>query len=304
MLRSPVESLARHRGTTAGVVIAMAASLWLVAALGSAIIQIQNGADAWWDEFYPVVYLDSGTTEAEVDQVRDEIDSLSQVSAVTVESAEAMVDRLAEEFGADEVRAMGVEASMMPTALVVQPSIWRPGEPELVARLEAMKVRQSVMDVDAPEPGALSWLKRGRTVVGGVAAAVVAVFGASVIGLASFLRHLQYRHRRENHLLEVFGATPMALRRATLFRGLVLGTAAGVVAAIGFLPWALAADGVVAEVAGTGAMSAATSAIVSVVILTTGAVVGIVAGWGCARPFEERGDERMESLLEWEDEAT
>ena len=301
-MRSPLDSLGHHRAATAGVVLALAASMWLVAAVGVAVFQIQQGASTWWASFSPVVYLEGGADSEEVERLRTEIEGWSEVSTVTVEGPQKMMARLKEEFGAEEVEAMGVEASMMPTALVVTPRLWRPKEVELVARLEAMEVRRSVVEVEAPAPGALDWMERGRSVAAGVLIAAAISLMASLIGFSSFLRHLQYRHRRENHLLEVFGASRWALRRPTLIRSLVLGTTAGAVAAIGFLPWVLTVDGFVEEVVGAGAMTATEMALWSVALVALGSGLGAALGWRCSRPHDVGTGAVMESLLEWENE--
>ena len=302
MLRSPLESLGRHRLATVGVVMALAASMWLMAALGASVVQIQAGAVAWWEQFVPVVYLEEGVDEAEVAYLREEIEEWSAVASVTVETADEFVDRLKAEFGTEEVEAMGVEASMMPTALIVEPRVWQIGEAELVARLEAMEVRRSVMDVEAPEPGVLSWMESGRSLLIGAVVAVVVVAGASLVGMVGLLRNIQHRHRRENHLLEVFGASPGALRRPTVIRGLALGTAGGLMAALGFLPWALALDGFFVAIVGVGAMPATVSAIWALGLIAAGVVVGLVAGWGCSRSPKKGRTQGMESILEWEQE--
>lgn len=304
MLRSPLASVSRQPVAAVGAVLMLGASLWLLAALGASIVQLQQGTQSWWEQFGPAIFLESSVETEEVQSLGEEIESWSQVSSVYVEPPEEVADRLKEAVGRQEFEAMKVDESMMPTVLVVEPVLWRPGEVDLAARLEAMEVRQSVIEVDTPDPEALSWLERGRKLVVGAVVVVLLGSGGAAIGVGSFLRRIQRRQRRENYLLEIFGASPKRLRRPTMVRGMVLGAVAGLMAGVAFLPWAIWLDGFAAQWAGAEAMTATDSALWSLGLVAAGWAVGTVVGWRCGRPCAEDSSEGAgPSLLEWDEGA-
>ena len=302
MLRSPLEALAAHRITTIGVIVAVATSLWLVAALGASVVQAQTSADGWWEGFLPVVYLDPGAGQEKTNALADEIEEWAQVASVEVEGPDQAMERLEEQLGADEVRDMGVDETMMPTSLVVHPHLWRSDQVEVIANAEALEVRSEVVGVDAPRAGALDWLDGARIVLVGLALAVFLALLSSLVAMTTFLRRIQAGERRENHLLEVFGASRSGLRRPTLWRGLVLGTSAGFVAAIGFLPWALLVDGLAVDVVGSGAFSAVRAGLWSCALIGAGLAIGVVVGWFGGRRPRRKNSGGMKGLLDWERE--
>ncbi len=304
MLRSPLAIFGEYRFTTVGVVLSVAMSLWLVAALLAAAVQVQSATEHWWDQFVPVVYLEAQVGSETADELRADILEWSQVESVEIEGPDEVLARLQEHLGEEEARQTGVDASMMPTALVVRPHLWRPGEVEVIARLEALNVRSAVLAVDAPEAGALSWLQRARQVVLGLAIVVFFGVGASLVGLAAFLRRLQELERRENHLLEIFGATALALRRPALWRGMILGAAAGTVAAAGFWPWSIMLDGFAVELVGSGTFTPVDSALWAGALVPAGVVLGAITGWICGRPTRTEETGKMQTLLDWQKDST
>ncbi len=304
MLRSPFTVFAQHRGTTAAMIFGLGAALWLVAATASGAVQLESAADGWWQQFSPAVYVDKPADGSSTRKLVAEISEWSEVGAVDVEGREEQFSALEEHLGPDEIGRLRVDESMMPTRIVVEPRLWRPGEVELVARIEALEVREEVVGIDAPGAGALAWMERARIAVGGVLIVVVIIAVVALIVLASWLRRLQQREWRENHLLEVFGASPTALRMATLWRGTVLGGAGGLVAAIGFLPWALVVDKLVVDLAGTGAMPAVRAALWAGGLVVVGLVAGAGVGWGCSRPSSDGRKQRADALLDWYGDST
>ncbi len=304
MLRSPLVVVSEFRLSAVGVILAMAAALWLLAAMSVSVMQVQTASQGWWERFVPVVYVDGAADSAQVQGLRDEIEEWPGVAEVEVDTPEAMLLRLGEYLGEEEIRATEVEASMMPTGLIVRPQIWRPGETDVVARAEALEVRHDVLAVDAPEPGALSWIGDLRMVAYGMGGIVFLGLFGTLLGLAGFLRRCQQREHQMSHLLEVFGASPSALMRPTLWRGLVLGGSAGAVAGIAFLPWSLAVDKLAVQMGGAGMMPALYSAAAAAVIALLGAVLGTVVAFLCRRPGRSESETASEGLLLWRREET
>ena len=297
MLRSPVAILGDHRVATVGVVMGVAVAMWFGAALVMSGVQLHQGATTWWEDFAPAVYLEPGISEEAVEAMAEEIAGWSSVAAVEVMDAEEMLALLQGHLGDEEVE---VTAMMMPTRLVVEPQIWRPAEVEVLARLEALEVRSSVIAVDAPRPGALAWLEQARRVaLGALVMALLGLLGA-LVGLGVLLRRLQELERRENHLLEVFGASPSSLSRPAVWRGTTLGIAAGVVGGGALLPWALFLENLMEELVGAGAIGALEAAVWAGVLVVVGAVLGGATGWICGRPSGRTDRDEKATLLEWD----
>ena len=299
MLRSPLQALGRYRGRTAVVALSLAVALWLVAALVTLAWEVEEKAYEWWDHFVPVVYLESGVDAGEVDAMVQEIEEWPRVSKVRVEGQEAFLERLMATPEWDE--GLGLEAAMMPTALVVRPSPWFPGEAEAVARVEALEVRESVLMVDAPGAESLEWVAPMRRLLWGVGAMTVLGLVASFLGLVGFLRGVHRRSRREYHLMERFGMRGSRLRSPSLWRGVAMGTGAGVVAAGALLVWLVALRQFSDALWGGAATSAMGALVMAVVLGLSGVLVGALAGWmGGFAHGDGVGDEANDSRLLWE----
>jgi cell division protein FtsX len=280
----------------------VATALWLVAAGGASALQFPQASQGWWEQYLPVVYLQAGIGAEEVDALKEEMEGWSAVSSVEVEDEEVSFARLEEALGVDEVREMGVSVEMMPVQLVGHPQVWRPGQVEIIARVEAMEMRDIVVEVDAPKAGALSWIQNGRIIASVFAVVVVLALLGALFTLGAFLRRLQEKERREYHLLEVFGASSAALRRPNLWRGMGLGTVAGGLAGMAFLPWSLSLDRFVAGIAGVGALPDILTALCAVALLPVGLFFGGLVGWISSRRSRARSPGKMEGLLDWERE--
>lgn len=305
MLRSPLEAFGRQRLVTATSMLALSVALWMIAGLGIAFIQLETAAEEWFEQFVPAVYLEAGVDGPDVASIESEIEGWSEISAVDVEPPEASLQRLRQHLGDDEVHRLGIDEAMMPTRVVVHPRWWRPGQIDVTSRIRALEVREYVVAVDVPESEAVLWVERGRLVFFGVGLAAALGLVAALLAMAMALRRFQERERQEYHLLEVFGATPTALRGPTIWRGMVLGAAAGLVAALGLLPWSIAVQGWVVETVGHGAFSALRSALWAAAVVPIGAAIGVVIGWCCRRPkaVDDASTEQSDGLLQWRRES-
>lgn len=303
MLRSPLEALGETRWQTVGVVVALAAALWMAAATVAAVDQLESVSEGWFESFVPAVYLEADVDDQKPAALAEELRDWSQVRDVDIEGPEVAFERLEEHLGDDEVRDLEVDEQMMPIRLVVHPQVWRPGSVEMLARAEALEERDYVVAVDVPSSRVAETVDRGRLVVWAVGAVAVVVLVAAMASLAMLLGRLRERERREHHLLEVFGASPGSLRLASLWRGMFVGAVAGVVAGVAFVGWSLLVDDVVARIAGESAMSAGRSALWASALAGAGLSIGGLVGWLCGRPGgRQDGGQQMESLLEWQRE--
>lgn len=300
MLRSPLEALGEQPATTAAAILALAAWLWMAAASATVYLQLKPTADAWFERSAPVVYLQPGAAEADIDELAREIEQWSQVEHTEFRSSEELLEALEERIGEEDTAALGIDGTVMPSGLVVVPRIWWADGVEFGERLETLVDRQSVVGIDAPEGRFVEWLRRGRTASVAVAICVVVGLAATLVMFGAVLRRMQRREWREKHLLEVFGASPASLKRATLVRGTAVGLAAGLVGATGYLPWTLIVDEMAVGVAGAGELSPVEAAAGAVGIAAVGLVIGVAAGWLCRGATKETDERAMKSLLTWE----
>lgn len=300
MLRSPLVALGKYRWSAAAVVVSLAAMLWFGASLGAVAAQVEEAGAKWWENFHPVVYLEAEVDPGVLAELVGEVEGWPGVGSLEIREPAAALRTLQEKLGEDEVQRLGVDERMMPTALLLSPTVWQPGQVELVARLKALEVRDEVVGVDVPDGQTLQWLNQGKRVLSGLGlAAFIGLLGA-LGGLAGFLRRLQEDERWENHLLEVFGAAPGVLRRASFWRGAALGAGAGVLAGAGFLPWALALDDIWAKVLGASAEGAVQAGLGAIGLVLIGLVLGGVTGWLVGEPAKRKSSGGMETLLRWE----
>jgi cell division protein FtsX len=302
MLRSPLELLGQHRGSLIAVGLVLTAAFWLLAALLAGFQQARHGVGQWWADYAPVVYLDADASESVRVGLAEELETWSPIRAVEVEDASVTFERLQDQLGVEEVEALGITPRFLPVRLVVDLRAWGPGEGEAMAQLKALEVRPEVIAVDVPAPRVRAQVNRVRSVLFGLAAMVVILFFAAFGNLAVFLRRLQEEEGLENHLLEVFGASPMALRRPTIWRGATLGAGSGVVAGALFLPWSFSLDRVVAGFVTSGGLEPVSAALFALALPLVGLLGGSLVGWVSAKPGRPHSVGKMESLLGWERE--
>lgn len=302
MLRSPLAALKRRRLHTAGVVVVMAVSMWMGAALVVGLQQLGATTEGAFQQFVPAVYLHQDVDDTRSAALQGEIQDWSGIATVEVESPEETFDRLEQQFGESELREMALDGQMMPTRLLVHPRVWQPDRVELLARIEALEEREGVVAVDVPSTEVFDWMQRGRIVVATGGAVVVLGLLGAVAALALLLRSIEWRRRRENYLLEMFGASDLSLRTPSLWRGGVVGGTAGVVAALMFVPWSLVLSDFTADIAGENVFSAVQSALWAGGLVAAGAAIGAAVGWFAASPSGPRDDERMEPLIRWSGE--
>ena len=299
MLRSPMEDLADQPWRTATAVVSLAVAMWMGAALLTLAWEVEEKAHGWWEQFVPVVYVDSGVDAEGLEAMVDEIEGWSRIAEVTIESQEAFLERLREAPEWDET--MGLEASMMPQGLVVKPSPWFVGEAEALAKIEALEVRDKVLMVDVPGAESLAWMEPARRMAWGLAFLVLLALMTAFAGIVAYLRELQRKGAKESYLLERFGMEGGRLRRPTWWRGLAIGASAGVLAAAAVLVWMVGLGQWSNALWGGSAVSAMDALRMSVAVGVLGAVLGFVAGWlgGYSHGAEGLGDGERTRLM-WE----
>ena len=303
MLRSPLTALGEWRTRVVLNFLGLGAMIWLVAASLTMVVQVESAGTQWWEGYQPVVYLDGVSGDEVAAALGEEIEAWRSGAKVNVEGREIVLERVVQDLGSEKVRKMGLSEEMMPLVLLVEMDMWGAGREEFIARLEALEVRDEVIGVEVPGADALSWINQGRGVFAGFGVVMVLLLLGVLGGMGSFLRQIQAGERRENHLLEVFGASPGGLVRASVVRGIVLGGGAGTMAALGFVPWVLVLEGFVDHFGTTAVVSAGQAALLGAGLIPAGMALGALVGLWSARPGGSgRQMSAMESLLEWESE--
>lgn len=301
MLRSPLAVLGEDRWMSFLVVLGHGAALWMLFVTAAMALQLEESAREWWGSYLPVIYVDSGDGGLYAEGLKEEVRGWSGSFEILYKGAEEILAEVSAEIGEEESLRLGLRPEMMPTVLVVELDLLRPGQDELIARIEALEVREEVLSVDVPGPEALDWVRKGRAVIGALGFAVVILYLFALAFLAVVLRHFQRKEGRENHLLELFGASSASLSRATWIRGATLGALSGGLGAALFVPWALSFLSFLDFLALRAILSAGTAALWALAMLCLATLAGFFVGLFCARPEKSCTESfRMESLLRWE----
>lgn len=299
-MRSPLVALGAHRLWTASVVLGLGALLSLGGVLGLASAQLEEAQESSAQQFWPAIYVEGQPESAQLEALIVELEGWPRVSAVHQRSPDESMALLRGRLGDEEVRRMGLDASLLPVVLEVEPSVGTWKAEALVAQVAALEVREEVVGVDLPETPALeamaAWGALGTGVWMGWA---LALLGA-LMGLGGLLWRLREEERAEQAMLERFGASRAALCRPTLMRGLVLGAAAGLLAASGTLVALNAMRRALEPLLLDATLGAAAAAPMIVAQLLGGVLLGAGVGWALRRPRAPR-DARgsLRPLLDW-----
>ncbi|RAL23095.1 hypothetical protein DL240_09420 [Lujinxingia litoralis] len=296
--------LGARRIWTLGVVLGLGALLWWggVVWLGSA--QLRQAQEGGAGHYWPAVYVEAQPEEATLEALIAELEGWSRVSAVHRREPAESMKVLKQRLGEEEVRRMGVEAAMLPVILEVEPAVMPGRSMELVAQVAALEVREEVVAVDLPEARALEAVAAWKVLGGGLWAGWLLGLLGGVLGLGGLLWRVREDERAEQAMLERFGASQVALSRPTLVRGLVVGAAAGVAAALATVVSLNALRGALEPLLLDATLGAGAAVPVMMLQVLGGGLAGALAGWVLRRP--QRGDSKrpvregaLRPLLEW-----
>lgn len=300
MLRSPLVAPGKRRVWTACVLLGLAATLSLggMLALGSG--QLARAQQSAATQYWPAIYVEGQPESAQLDVLIAEVEGWSRVSQVHRRSPDESMELLRQRLGEEEVRRMGLDASLLPVVLEVEPSALGQGSEALAARVAALEVREEVVAVDLPESQALEAMAAWRAIRAGVWLAWALALMGALMGLGGLLWRLREEERAEQAMLEQFGASRVALGRPTLIRGLVLGAAAGALAAPATLMIFSAFRAALQPLLADATLSAAAAVPVMLAQIVGGAILGTLLGWALRRPRQTDAEKgALRPLLDW-----
>ncbi|RDV37929.1 hypothetical protein DV096_12545 [Bradymonadaceae bacterium TMQ3] len=300
MLRSPLVALSQRRVWTACVLLGLAATLSLGGVLALGGWQLERAQQSAATQYWPAIYVEGQPESAQLDVLIAEVEGWSRVDQVHRRSPEESLDLLRERLGEEEVRRMGLDASLLPVVLEVEPSMLGQGSEALAARVAALEVREEVVAVDLPESQALEALAAWRAIRAGVWLSWALALMGALMGLGGLVWRLREEERAEQTMLEQFGASRVALGRPTLIRGLVLGGAAGVLAAPATLMLFSGFRAALQPLLVDATLSAAAAVPVMLAQVVGGALLGTLIGWVLRRPRQsDTAPGALRPLLDW-----
>ncbi len=223
--------LFQHRVGTLMTVLVLGIAMFLPLGLYITLVNLE-GMDLRQDEWSAVtVFFKTGTTEAEVRRVADELDRrLNPQAVVIISPAEGMVDfREASGFG-DSLDML--EENPLPWVMQISP---RPGSTEQVEyRVNQLTGFLQALDSVKVTQFDYKWLQRlGRMMELGKAAVTVLIllFGLAVVVVVANTIRLDVASRAEEiEILALVGAGKAFIRQPFLYTGLWYGLMGGVLA--------------------------------------------------------------------------
>ncbi|TXD36489.1 hypothetical protein FRC98_11660 [Lujinxingia vulgaris] len=300
MLRSPLVALSKRRTWTACVLLGLAAILSLGGVLALGSWQLERAQQSAATQYWPAIYVEGQPESAQLDALIAEVEGWSRVAQVHRRSPDENMELLRERLGDEDVRQMGLDASLLPVVLEVEPSALGQSSEALAAQVAALEVRDEVVAVDLPESQALEAMAAWRAIRVGVWVGWALALLGALMGLGGLLWRLREEERAEQAMLEQFGASRVALGRATLVRGLVLGAAAGALAAPATLLTLSALSAALQPLLVDATLSAAAAVPVMVAQICGGALLGALLGWALRRPRQaDRAEGALRPLLDW-----
>ncbi|MFW5966542.1 MAG: cell division protein FtsX [Persicimonas sp.] len=277
--------------TAAGVLVFALLVPTTMALVASMTIEVASG---YLDAHRPVVYLEATEEGERAKALAEEIESWRAVSRARVRTpARARAD-LSERLGEEEMARLGVDDSMLPYSVIVEPAVPVLGHLDMVAETSALEVRSEVDTVDVPSGRAVEALSFARWVL--LFGALVA-FGAVAMGI-SHLRHYLVRlaesEEERRRLLTLFGAPPEAVARAALRRGLATGAVAGGVATVALAVLLALWYGAHPDLVGAEFRGSTAIWLTLLAPLGVGPLIGLVAGWLANRTIRRTEVDELE----------
>jgi cell division transport system permease protein len=279
MLRPANDALKHRKLDTLASVAVLAMALLVPCVLALAAALSSEAAHSYLRAYRPVVYLQADAEQATGEALAEELAARTSVAEATLRTPEDALETLEQRLGSEEVAHLGISASMLPYSIVLEPALPVLGHLDLIAGVSGLQARAEVASVDLPSPQAARTLSFVRWLLVLAGAALIVLVLAALGQLRLYLMCLMDDHKRESHLLAVFGAPPSRLRRPTLMRGISVGLAAGV-AAFGvlfilLLLWQNAREHVI----GPTHVAAGFSWVVVAAPIILGPLAGLISGW-------------------------
>lgn len=231
MIESPLEIFKRNRAQTFSMIVALAAALIFPCLAFMVVFGGQDVASRWIESYQPVVYLVPDATEAQVKDLRAELESWPSVSEVVLRSPAQAKRSLETRLGRDSIESLGISDSMLPTSMILVPSQGLSGHIDLVSKTAGLEAR---MEVDRVQVPGVTGVRVLSMISGGlIFSSLLALLSllAFCLLLSGYLKRLMESEKEMADMMSIFGASSASLRRPTLVRGVGVGGWAGGVAA-------------------------------------------------------------------------
>lgn len=200
-------------------------------------VNARSVVDSWGVDVPVSVYLVDGVDDAELGDLRGDLETLPEVASVRAVGPEAAMDRLVEGLGGDPALVAGIEPAILPTSLEVQlRDDADPGfAPALAERLEDFEIVDEVAVAGAWVARVDAMLSTLRMLAFGAAAGV----GFACLAIVwSTIRLGVYARRAEIQILRLVGGTATFVSGPFVVEGVVQGAAGAAVAILGLhLGW-------------------------------------------------------------------
>lgn len=227
MIRSPLEVCRERKWETVAVSFAVVVVLAIPLSIALVSLCTRSAVEDWLGEYTPIVYLQPETSSESAKELAAEIGEWPLVAEASVREPEQAHADLVRRLGEDSVTELGVTSAMLPTSIIVEPSVPVVGHIDLVSRVAGLEARMEVHSVELPSSGAMEAVEFAATAL--IAAGLLGLFGifAAAVLLLSYLERLRRGDDESDRVIALFGAYRSELRRPTIVRGLTLGAACG-----------------------------------------------------------------------------
>ncbi len=232
MICTPAQALRQRSVESLAMICLLALAFALPGLVATASWSARDAAARWLNDYRPIVYLRADADATQRDALTRELEATSGVGSVQARTPAQALAQLGERLGDEQVRHLGLNASMLPHSLIVEPLVPVHGHLQLASALGSLEARAHVEAVDLPAPAALQTLELARRLMTLALLTMLGLLSVSFTLLIALLRRLQQDERQEHALLEVFGASATSLARPTLTRGALIGCWAGGAAAL------------------------------------------------------------------------
>lgn len=235
MIRAYSAALRAHGAESVVMILLWALTFTLPGALGLGAMTASASAQAWLEQYKPVIYLADDATGQDAKTLSAELAAWPGVKDVQLRSPDEAIAQLGQRLGQEEVQRLGVNAAMMPSSLILTPNYTLIDYVSLISKVAALEARPQIAATDVPSASATAQLVliRRAMLTAFVVFALLALI--SFVLMIAYLKKLVASEREEQAALELFGVSSFELAKASLARGITLGAWAGLLTTVSLL---------------------------------------------------------------------
>lgn len=174
-----------------------------------------------------VIYFKHTASDNAVRNLASKLEKRSNIRRVKRRSSQEAFEEFRQQIGPKESDRLGLDASMIPQMLVIEPKFPQANYHSVAKHLTTLKSRKSVVAIDTPSSSNIefvhfiSWIFFALIGLG-----LLMLVGACLFVRFFFVHRLAHRAQRLS-LMEGFGVTTGALKKRTLKSGSTVGIVAG-----------------------------------------------------------------------------